>query len=288
MIRYTTIMKRKRLINISRPRFWIYVLGTFMVGVIAAGDPRLLDLETLIILGTLFWFFTYPANLMIYGVNDIYDYETDKHNPKKLEYEELVELKDQKALWWNIALWIIPFFVVLFWLNWQASLAFFIFNFASVYYSATPIRAKANPPLDIIFSSIIYISPVVVGFLATGNTNISWMGVVGGLLWASAMQTYSAVPDIEADTKGGVRTLATVLGQNRALWFCFIAYLSAAIIGYIHLGIIPAILGLVYLGMVFYTIINPTKSFWVYKKFPLVNTAFGMILFFLLVANFIK
>lgn len=279
-------MKIKRLINISRPRFWIYVLGTFMVGVIAAGDPRLHDLETLIILGVLFWFFSYPANLMIYGVNDIYDYETDKHNPKKNEYEELVEPKDQKKLWWNITLRVVPFFVVLFWLNWQASIAFLIFNFTSIYYSATPIRAKANPPLDIIFSSIIYISPAVVGFFATGDTTISWLGVIGGLLWAMAMQTYSAVPDIEADKKGNVSTLATVLGQNRALWFCFIAYLSAAIIGYIHLGIIPGVLGLVYLGMVLYTIINPTKSFWMYKKFPLVNTVFGMILFFLLVAHF--
>lgn len=258
-----------------------------MVGVIAAGDPRLLDLETLIILGVLFWFFSYPANLMIYGVNDIYDYETDKHNPKKIEYEELVEPKDQDKLWWTIALWVIPFASVFFWLPVNASIAFLIFICTSVYYSATPIRAKANPPLDIIFSSVIYISPAVVGFFATGNANISWLGVLGGLLWAMAMQTYSAVPDIESDTKGGVRTLATVLGQNAALWFCFVAYLSAAIIGYIHLGIIPAILGLVYLGMVIYTIIHPNKSFWMYKKFPLVNTAFGMILFFLLVAEFL-
>ncbi|MFT5360189.1 MAG: 4-hydroxybenzoate polyprenyltransferase, partial [Candidatus Paceibacteria bacterium] len=187
-------MKMKRLLNISRPRFWIYVLGTFMVGAIAAGDPRLLELETLIMLGVLFLFFTYPANLMIYGVNDIYDYETDKHNQKKIDYEELVEPKDQKVLWLSIALWVIPFFIVLFWLNWQASIAFLIFNLTSVYYSATPIRAKTNPPLDIIFSSIIYISPAVIGFFATGNMDISWIGIVGGLLWASAMQTYSAVP----------------------------------------------------------------------------------------------
>lgn len=280
-------MKTKKLINISRPRFWIYVLGTFMIGVIAAGDPQQLGLATLITLGVLFLFFTYPANLMIYGVNDIYDYETDKHNPKKIEYEELVEPKDQNKLWWSIILWIVPFFVVLFWLNWEASVAFLVFNFASVYYSAAPIRAKTNPPLDIIFSSIIYISPAVIGFFGTGNTHISWLGVVGGLLWASAMQTYSAVPDIEADTKGGVQTLATVLGQNKALWFCFITYLAAGIIGYLHLGIISAILGLVYLGMVMYTIGNPGKSFWVYKKFPLVNTVFGMILFFLLVAEFL-
>lgn len=258
-----------------------------MVGVIAAGDPRLLDLKTLIILGTLFWFFTYPANLMIYGINDIYDYETDKHNPKKIEYEELVKPKDQKALWWNIALWVIPFFVVLFWLNWQASVAFLIFNFTSVYYSATPIRGKANPPLDIIFSSIIYISPAVVGFFATGNTDIPWLGIVGGLLWAMAMQTYSAVPDIESDTKANVRTLATVFGRNGALWFCLIAYAVATFIGFTLLGWILLILGLIYLSMVITAMVKPEKTFCIYKKFPLVNAVFGMILFFLLVAEFL-
>jgi 4-hydroxybenzoate polyprenyltransferase len=28
-------------------------------------------------------YFTYPANLLVYGVNDIFDYETDKLNAKK-------------------------------------------------------------------------------------------------------------------------------------------------------------------------------------------------------------
>jgi len=280
-------MKIKRLLNISRPRFWIYVLGTFLVGFIAAGDPRLLNLETLTILAALFIFFTFPANLLIYGVNDIYDYETDKHNPKKIEYEELVGPKDQARLIKIIGFIILPFFILFFFLDIYTTITLGIFLFTSVYYSATPIRGKSRPPLDIVFSSIIYISPVVIGFFAAGNMNISWLGIIGGLLWASAMQTYSAVPDIEADRKGHVKTLATTLGQKRALWFCFLAYLGATIIGYVHLGIIPILLGSVYLGMVIYTIVNPQKSFWVYKKFPLVNTVFGMILFFLLVAKFL-
>lgn len=280
-------MNVKRLINISRPRFWIYVLGTFLVGIVAAGDPRLLDLETLIILGVLCLFFTYPANILIYGVNDIYDYETDKHNPKKIEYEELIEPKHHKFLSRHMLIWTVLAALINFFLPWQSAIAFTIFIVFSIYYSATPIRAKTKPPLDIIFSSVIYISPAVVGFFATGNTNISWLGVLGGLLWASAMQSYSAVPDIEADTKGGIRTLATVLGHQGALWFCLIAYGVATYIGYLHLGIIPLLLGLIYLAMVVYTILHPNKSFWMYKKFPLVNTVFGMTLFFLLVAQFL-
>ena len=191
------------------------------------------------------------------------------------------------VLWKYIIAWCAPFVLLLLGLHSYSVLALMLFIFVSVFYSATPIRGKSNPPLDIMFSSLIYISPAVVGFFVTGNTSISWLGVFGGLLWASAMQTYSAVPDIEADQKGGVKTLATALGQKGALWFSFIAYGLATYIGYLHLGFIPVVLGIVYLAMVLYTIINPNKSFWVYKKFPLVNTAFGMILFFLLVAQFL-
>lgn len=280
-------MKIKQIYNISRPRFWIYTLGTYMLGVIAAGDPRLLNLETLILLCVFFIFFTFPANLLIYGVNDIYDYETDKYNPKKNGYEELVTPEKQIKLWRIISFTLLPFLPIFYFLKFNTSLALLIFIFAGIYYSAKPIRAKTRPPLDIFFSSIIYISPAVIGFFATGNQNISWVGITGGLLWASAMQTYSAVPDIEADKKGSVQTLATKLGQNLALWFCFFAYMGAAIIGYLYLGIIPVFLGLVYLGMVIYAIRQPKKSFLVYKKFPLINAIFGMILFFLLATNFL-
>ena len=280
-------MKLQRLLNISRTRFWIYVLGTFVVGVIAAGDPRLLNTETMLVLLVLFVFFSFPANLLIYGVNDIYDYETDKHNPKKIEYEELVGPKDQSMLWKWIAVVTLPFVVVSLWMPAYAIAALFIFLFTAIYYSATPIRAKAKPPLDIIFSSIIYISPAVIGFFTTGNTNISWLAILGGLLWAMAMQTYSAVPDIASDTQGGVKTLATLLGRNAALWFCLIAYALATAIGFILLGWIPLILGLIYLAMVITAMVQPEKTFWIYKKFPIVNTVFGMILFFLLVARFL-
>lgn len=276
-----------RLIKISRSRFWIYVLGTFLVGMIAAGDPRILNTQTLFILGILFLFFSFPANLMIYGINDIFDYETDKFNEKKENYEALVTPVEQSILIRKIALWFLPFTLVIFWLPTSAIIAFIIFIFTGIYYSAKPIRAKTSPPLDIIFSSIIYISPAVIGFFAAGNTNISWIGVVGGLLWAMAMQTYSAVPDIYADEQGGVKTLATFLGRTRSLIFCLIAYTLATVIGYLLLGWIPLLLGIIYLAMVVTAIVRPEKTFLIYKKFPLVNTVFGMILFFLLLSKFL-
>lgn len=274
-------MKRQRLLAISRPRFWIYVLGPFLLGTIAAGDPRLWTTEVFsLVIGWLL-FFTFPANLLIYGVNDMYDYETDRLNPKKQAYEELMHPRDQQKLWNNIYLICLPFLLLLFVASSYVWMALLLFVFVSLQYSATPVRAKAHPPLDIVFSSLIYITPSVIGFYVAGGSHISWVAVVAGLLWAQAMQTYSAVPDIQADTEARVSTLATVLGKNYSLLFCLCAYLGAALLAVPYLGILAYVLGAIYVIMVAISYYAKEVFFW-YTKFPLINTIAGMSIFFYL------
>jgi 4-hydroxybenzoate polyprenyltransferase len=277
-----TSFSRRRLILISRPRFWIYILGPFLIGFIAAGNVASISIDTALTILVLGLFFSFPANLLIYGINDIFDYETDKHNPKKQGYEGLVTPEEQPELRKNIAMAVIPFMVFSLVLPDMAFWALLVCIFCSVFYSALPFRAKANPPFDIIFSSIIYISPAVVGFFAVGGTSISWVAVAAGLLWAAAMQTYSAVPDIEADREAKVKTLATWLGQRKALLFCLLSYLASAIIGYFYIGIFSFLFGSIYLFLVALAIANPSQVFDVYKKFPAVNALLGMFLFFIL------
>ena len=128
-------MKFTRVLRISRPRFWIYELGPYMIGILwglisinalAASisqsgatsysrEPLFAALPRIIIFA---FYFLIPANIWIYGINDIYDYETDKLNPKKMEwYEALVHPKEQPALWRRIAWSTIPFFLALQYLN---------------------------------------------------------------------------------------------------------------------------------------------------------------------------
>ena len=224
-------LRAKDIIRISRPRFWMYVLGTFLVGMIASGNPFDYQNSTIILLVAFSIFFTLPANLFIYGINDIYDYQTDIHNEKKIKYETTLPLEKHKQLWWLIGTLLLPLIPLFFIINLSALIAVWVFLFTGFFYSAGPIRAKAKPPLDIVFSSVIYVTPAVIAYYLTGNENVDWLTVIGGLIWASAMQTYSAIPDIEADKKAGLETLATKLGKRNALWFCFLAYLLSSVIG---------------------------------------------------------
>lgn len=270
----------KEILLLSRPRFWMYVLGTFLVGMMASGNPFLHDQFTTFLLVAFAVFFSLPANVLIYGVNDIYDYHTDIHNDKKIKYETVLQPKKHKSLWLVILFLVIPFLSLFFLVNRPTGLVLFVFLFTGIFYSAPPLRAKSKPPLDVLFSAIIYVSPSLVGFFVTGNTNIQWLAVFAGLIWAFGMQTYSAVPDIEADKKAEVATLATLLGEKNALWFCLVAYVISASIGYLYLGFITIVFGLVYTSMVVLSINNRSKLFKYYTYFPLINVITGAVLFF--------
>ena len=66
-----------RLFHISRPVLWINTVGPATVGMWLAGD-----LFAWGALPILLWL-TLPFNLLIYGVNDVFDQETDAKNPRK-------------------------------------------------------------------------------------------------------------------------------------------------------------------------------------------------------------
>jgi lycopene elongase/hydratase (dihydrobisanhydrobacterioruberin-forming) len=77
-------MQRSKLIAISRPRFWMYLLGPYLIGYALAvsfhGTEYPYGLSYIFLFLLLF---TLPANLFLYGINDMYDGDTDRENPKK-------------------------------------------------------------------------------------------------------------------------------------------------------------------------------------------------------------
>jgi len=77
--------KARYLFRLSRPRFWLYLAGPVIVGVTyAASTPAELFTPTTL---ALFAYFLLPANVYLYGVNDIFDQDVDEDNPKKEERE---------------------------------------------------------------------------------------------------------------------------------------------------------------------------------------------------------
>lgn len=266
------------LFKVSRPRFWFYIFGPYIVGLIsgAASRNELFDWRT----GLFALYFLFPANLLIYGINDIFDYETDKLNNKKVDYETLVDRDHHKTL----VLWILyvnfPFLIIAVIFLPATIPSFAGFLFFSVFYSAWPIRAKAIPFLDSAFN-ILYIFPGAFGYqLLSGNFPPIALMVAAGF-WTSAMHAYSAIPDIEADRAAGLKTIAIVLGPFRTLIACALFYLTAAFIASEHLGFVSFSLGAVYLILMLASIryVKTGTLVKLYRAFPLINVMAGFIIF---------
>lgn len=266
------------LLKVSRPRFWFYIFGPYIVGLVAAISERseLLNWRPAIFA----LYFLFPANLLIYGVNDIFDYETDRLNAKKTEYETLVVPDRRKALTIAILLTNLPFIIAagLFATAALPSLAGFLFF--SIFYSAPPIRAKAKPFLDSAFN-ILYVFPGAFAYqMLSGNfPPISLMIAAG--CWTAAMHAYSAIPDIEADKEAGLKTIATVCGPYVTLAICAALYLAAAVISFEYLGMVSVSLGFAYVFLMLASVrsYKTGRLFKLYRAFPLINVFAGFLLF---------
>ncbi len=266
-----------KILAISRPRFWIYVFGPYIIG-LAAGATSSADLlRTDAVLFGLY--FLLPANLLVYGINDIFDFETDIRNPKKAEYEMLVRPETHRSLWKWIAILNTPFVIAAIFLAPRTLPFLLAFIALSAFYSAPPIRAKEVAFLDSIFN-VLYVLPGAFAYqLISGEFPPAGVIFAAGL-WTAAMHAYSAIPDIEADTIAQMETIATKLGSWGTHFFCLVCFGLAGFIGAIYAPPV-ALLGFVYVALMRFSIYdtNYKSVFSVYRWFPVINAICGFILF---------
>lgn len=277
----------KTLIKISRPRFWIYTGGTFLIGYMY-GLENYLDFLSLEMFLYFFYFLIF-ANLFVYGVNDLYDEETDKHNPKKFIKENNLTEDFKPLLKFSIVCVFTISLALIFFL--QKSLGetiiFLAFLFFSFFYSAHPLRFKSKPILDF-SSNILYAVPGIFGYYLVTQQLPSFLVLLAIYLWTSAMHVYSAVPDIEYDKGAGLKTTAVKLGGTYSLLLCVIfwslaSYLTFVITNNVYLGLISY----VYPLMPLYALLSKDEKvvnrlYWV---FPYLNLLMGLGLFWLLAVS---
>ena len=212
----------RALFTLSRPRFWLYLAGPVLVGV-AFGAPRVGDLLTPLTVA-LFAYFLLPANVFLYGVNDVFDRDADAENPKKegrearYEGDPLVPAVVVASVLLGVGLLAATPRVA------RPYLAGFLVLGAA--YSAPP-RLKTKPPLDSV-SNGLYVLPGAAGFALVSGAHPPIAALAGGWLWSMGMHTFSAIPDIAPDRAAGVRTTATVLGERRTYAYCAGCWAAAA------------------------------------------------------------
>ena len=260
----------------------MYTFGPFLVGIAASSVELTHLLQTSLVF--LFVYFLFPANLLIYGVNDAFDTDTDLVNEKKDAYETRLDSNSRLRTLIIATLINIPFVVAVMIIAPFAVLPLAAFLFLSIFYSAPPIRAKSKPVLDSAFN-ILYVLPGVISYATLTGDLPSVQVIAAAGAWTAAMHAYSAIPDMDADTAAGVPTIATFLGATITLLLCASLIAVASTLSFKYLGYLSVALGLVYILMIAasFKLLSSEGIFRVYRVFPLVNTAAGFTVFWYIV-----
>ncbi|WP_435063196.1 prenyltransferase [Halobaculum sp. EA56] len=260
------------LLKLSRPRFWFYLAGPVVVGVAfgAASVPELFRPANLLLFG----YFLIPANLFLYGVNDVFDRDVDEDNPKKegreVRYDggPLVPAVVVASLALGAGTFLLTPRVA-----WPYLAGFFLLGAG---YSAPPLRFKTTPLLDSV-SNGLYVLPGAAAFALLAGDAPPAAALVGAWLWAMGMHTFSAIPDIEPDREAGIRTTATVLGEERTYAYCAACWLSSAV----AFAVVDNRIGVLLLAYpvvvfaIYWSGVAVDRAYWWY---PAINTLVGALL----------
>lgn len=276
----------KKLFLISRPISWPNTAYPFAAAYLVSGGQ--LDLT--------FWigalYFLGPYNLLMYGINDVFDYESDIKNPRKGGIEGMREQKVfhptivRAAIISNLPF--VVYFLVIG--NWLSRLVFILAVFFVLAYSVAGLRFKEKAILDATTSSLHFVGPMLFGLSLTQFSPDVWPYVIAFFLWGMASQAFGAVQDIMPDRAGGIRSIATLFGARWTVRFAVALYAIAACIILLQPWpvMVIGIAGLLYVANIIRYInvsdVDSGKTNPAWKRFIWLNFITGFVVTMVLIA----
>jgi len=212
----------------SRPLSWVNTAFPFAAAYLLTTR----EVDVTLIVGSLY--FLIPYNLAMYGINDVFDYESDLRNPRKGGVEgALLDRGMHRPTIIAAIVTNVPFLIYLVLVGSTLSwLVLAISVFAVIAYSAKGLRFKEKPFLDSITSSTHFVSPAVYGLVLAGAlfTPQLWAVLAAFFLWGAASHAFGAVQDVIADREADIASIATVIGARATARLSVVLYLSAGIL----------------------------------------------------------
>jgi 4-hydroxybenzoate polyprenyltransferase len=213
----------------SRPVSWVNTAFPFFAAYLFATD----SIDSNLIIGS--FFFLIPYNLLMYGINDVFDYESDLRNPRKGGIEgALLDPKYHLPTIWVASILAGTFLVYLLLISSpQAIVVLLISVFSVLAYSVPKLRFKEIPFLDSLTSALHFLTPMLFGLTLAGvnlfEVRIGSM-ILAFLGWGMASHAFGAVQDVRADREAGIKSIATAIGARATVRLAFGLYVLAAIV----------------------------------------------------------
>jgi 4-hydroxybenzoate polyprenyltransferase len=216
------------LVQVSRPIIWpvlplVYAFG--MHAAHAALSPA--AVVQLLLL-------TFPMNLIGCGLNDIYDFDSDRRSDRRRKvWGAIVRPEDRALVWWS-CLAMAPLVVagsiytgIL--LNVASAVGLLVAAWA---YSVPPLRLKERPPLDSLSNGLGYfLLPFAMGYSLGANPLTMPLKYYLLALAVSGIHALATAADFEADRAASHRTFAVAFGRRTAAAFAFLTFALALALG---------------------------------------------------------
>ena len=162
--------------------------------------------------------------LVVFGVNDVYDYESDRRNPRKIANSLEGGILDptHHSDVHNAAYLSTIFIISSAFVNFRRDniLATILLVLLGWQYSSPPLRLKEVPVLDSLSNGGIVFLAWYCGFSFSGLSisNVPSSGIMLSLCTAG-IHALGAVVDLESDSAAGQTTIATAFGKRAGAIF---------------------------------------------------------------------
>lgn len=197
------------LLQASRPGLWLTAIAFYMLPLAQRDVFR----SNAFWLGALY--VSFPMGLLLYGWNDIVDYEADRLNPRKgtFLFGARGTLEQLRRLPLRIALVQAPFVAAFSFLAGAKMLLCFAGMIAAAaLYNWPRYGLKGRPPFEIL-NQAGYLFVFLLSSWLNHVPPLPWAAMLFGALFAMHSLVFGQVMDLEPDRTAGRRTTATVIGR---------------------------------------------------------------------------
>jgi 4-hydroxybenzoate polyprenyltransferase len=183
-------------------------------------SPNLVAIAQMVLL-------TFPMNLIGCGLNDVYDYESDRRSPRRRAIWGAVIRPEDRTFVWEACIATMP--VVLFGGCITRNMDNFVTTVSLVLvawlYSVPPARLKERPPLDSLVNGLGYFFlPFSMGYSLGADIRTIPIRYYFLTACVAGIHALATAADYDADRAAGHRTIAVAAGKRVAAGLAFIAF----------------------------------------------------------------
>jgi len=166
-------------------------------------------------------------NLIGCGLNDIYDYESDRQSTRRRAVWGAIVRREDGPLIWRASIFmgllvVVGALLTRNWLNFVCTISLVVIAWL---YSVPPIRLKERPPLDSIANSLGYfLLPFVMGYSLGADPRTMPFRYYLLALCVGGVHALATAADYKADRAAGHRTMAVAFGRRTAAAVAFATF----------------------------------------------------------------